>query len=582
MKSQFVTAWSVIIILCFSGVALAHHPSQDSTQSADILREKIEQLEKSDLYSRSATVREIYKHTLRRLYAEFTKALEDDISDLSKIQATIRGTQSESEVADQLKKLITERDVVSERLKTIMDDAASVAPKVSREAQPMLTTTAPASLLVSQPTNGISTSTSMVSSNPGRAANSLEVETKIAATPLLPANVQGNVTIKNKDGVAYDAKGVKVVLSQVGTDGTRTWKAETVTDANGDYNITVPAGAAEQCVVTASVADFSVEAPVTNSGTANLELLIRPMGEFSRAIVGLQQTGASSAKSTQRFFMDLTLSAPLPWGESHPFFGRRARMWGSARITSVPQQITSGVAEFAGAFAQKVGDVKVNELAQGVEFLVGGEYRLTGGGASRFGTFGSQTSTRFTISFIVGGGVITPFNPRDTIEIFKVFRDAPSLPSVPEGKEFIAFVSPDRDRFFRQYYGGFRLQTYYFDHRNPDIPLKRYPATLDITYGQNEAVTGGRFRGGVIRLEGFYPLPYDHLKFINLFGTALIKPTRTQITDPLILESAPTGTTVPANNVFLFTAPQINRDYYRIGVGIDLISLISKWRALQK
>jgi hypothetical protein len=95
-------------------------------------------------------------------------------------------------------------------------------------------------------------------------------------------------------------------------------------------------------------------------------------------------------------------------------------------------------------------------------------------------------------------------------------------------------------------------------------------------------VTGGRLRGGVIRLEGFFPLPYEGLKFINLFGTALIKPTRTQITEPLILEAAPTGTTVPANNVFLFTQPQINRDYYKVGVGIDLMSLISKWKAATK
>jgi hypothetical protein len=304
------------------------------------------------------------------------------------------------------------------------------------------------------------------------------------------------------------------------------------------------------------------------------------MGEFSRAIVGLEQSGASSAKSTQKFFMDLTLSTPLPWGKVDPFFGRRARSWGSIRITSVPQQITTGVAEFAGAFAQRVGEVKVNELAQGVEFLAGGEYRLTGSGPSRFGSFGGDTSTRFSLSFILGGGIITPFNPRDTLEIFKVFRDAPSFPSgVPEGKDFIAFVSPDRDRFFRQYYGGFRLQTHYFDYRNPDVPLKRYPATLDITYGQNEAVTGGRLRGGVIRLEGYYPLPYEGLKFINLFGTALIKPVRTKITDPLILEAAPAGTTIPANNVFLLTVPQINRDYYRVGVGIDFMSLISKWKA---
>jgi hypothetical protein len=80
---------------------------------------------------------------------------------------------------------------------------------------------------------------------------------------------------------------------------------------------------------------------------------------------------------------------------------------------------------------------------------------------------------------------------------------------------------------------------------------------LDITFGQNEAVTGGRLRGGIRRLEGYYPLPYEGLKFINLFGTAMMKLTRTKITDPLILEPAPTGTTVPGQNVVIITVPKL-------------------------
>jgi hypothetical protein len=579
MRTRSATVLCLIIILCLSKASMAQSPSQSTPQSADTLREKIEQLEKTEMTSRSATVQEMYKRTLARLYAEFSKAVEDDISDLKKIEATIRGAQSEnnSEVAAQLKKLITERDVVNEKLKTLADDSESVVSKFSAESSRMLASTAPAALLVNQPANGFrSVANSFVSAVSGSPAPA-------AAVVAGPIQVQGNVNVKN-NGQSVHAQNVTVVLSKVSATGEREKKAQTITDMNGDYSLAL-SDEPGQYIVTASVDNFAADLPVTvvatpsNNNGVDLELLVRPMGEFSRAIVGLEQAGASSAKSTQRFFMDLTLSAPLPWGKVDPFFGRRLRSWGSARITSVPQQITSGVAEFAGAFAQKVGEVKVNELAQGMEFLAGGEYRLTGSGPSRFGTFGAESSTRFTLSFIVGGGVTTPFNPRDTLEVFKVFRDAPGLPEVPDGKDFLAFVSPDRDRFFRQFYGGFRLQTYYFDYRNPDIPLKRYPATLDITYGQNEAVTGGRLRGGVIRLEGFYPLPYDKLKFINLFGTAMIKPARTKITDPLILEAAPAGTTLPADNVFLHTVPQINRDYYRVGVGIDFMSLISKWKA---
>jgi hypothetical protein len=579
MKPRFVAVFCFLIVLSFSRVSVAQQPNENTIASADTLRERIEQLEKTELSSRSTTVQDMYKRTLVRLYTEFSEALDAEISDLKKIEQAVEGTRSanNSEVAAQLKQLTTERDVVNEKRKTLNGDTASVASRFSREPRAALPTTAPESVLPRQP----AASASIVSEALPRMANSSVAIEAPAAAPPIPFS--GKIEVNN-DGKVSNARGARVVLSSVAADGKRTAVDETKTQDDGTYTLNAPAPDAKaaipvQYVITAYVGDFSAERP---SSQPKFAVLVRPLGEFSRAIVGLEQSGASSAKSSQRFFMDLTLSAPLPWGKKDQYFGRHFRTWGSIRVTSVPQQINTGVAAFAGAFAEKVGEVKVNELAHGLEFLAGGEYRIPGGFKTEFGSFGANVTTRFTLSFILGGGIITPFTPRDTLEIFKVFRDAPGLPTVPEGKEFIAFVSPDRDRFFRQFYAGLRLQTHYFDYENPDVPLKRYPATLDITYGQNEAVTGGRLRGGVIRLEGFFPLPYEGLKFINLFGTALIKPTRTQITEPLILEAAPTGTTVPANNVFLFTQPQINRDYYKVGVGIDLMSLISKWKAATK
>lgn len=372
-------------------------------------------------------------------------------------------------------------------------------------------------------------------------------------------------------------------------DGGRDVIKTSKTGRDGNYILSLEPG---DYVIVADMGGFTTEEPISivapASGTTwavpqvDLQLLVRPLGEFARAIVGLEQAGASSAKSSQKYFFDLTLSTPLrlPFSKTiDPFFGQRTRVWGTVRVTSVPQQLTAPVGTFATQFAQEVSKVKVNEVAQAIEFLAGGEIRLTKKWIN-FGSFDGKTTNKFNLSFIFGGGAITPTNPRDTLEVFKIFPGAPRLPEIPAGKELIAFVSPDRDRFFRQFYAGFRAHGYYFDYKNPDIPLKRYPATLDVTFGMNESVTGGRLRGGVVRIEGFYPLPYNELEFINLFGTAIIKPTRTQIQDPLILEAAPEGTTVPATNVLLVTVPQINRDYYRVGVGIDLISLIKKLPAV--
>ena len=108
---------------------------------------------------------------------------------------------------------------------------------------------------------------------------------------------------------------------------------------------------------------------------------------------------------------------------------------------------------------------------------------------------------------------------------------------------------------------------------------------LDIMYGQNEFVTGGRLRGGVFRLDGYFPLPFEQLKFINLFATALLRPGRSNINTPLILEpvdTAKTPVTVPGPDVAIVPFPQINRDYYRVGAGIDFMSFVQALKNLGK
>src|SRR5262249_41114359 len=153
----------------------------------------------------------------------------------------------------------------------------------------------------------------------------------------------------------------------------------------------------------------------------------------------------------------------------------------------------------------------------------------------------------------------------DSVELFQVSPEAiKAFPNVDfTGKTIIAFVPSDRDRFFRTYFAGIRLKTYFSED-----DYKRPPAMLDITFGQIEAVTGGRLRGGVFRIEGFYPLPInftsDKTGFLYLFGSANMKFSRTNIQDPLILAPAPSTTPFPASNVVFITVPQLNRDYYRI------------------
>ena len=75
-------------------------------------------------------------------------------------------------------------------------------------------------------------------------------------------------------------------------------------------------------------------------------------------------------------------------------------------------------------------------------------------------------------------------------------------------------------------------------------------------------------------MDGYFPLPYDSLNFINLFGTAIFRPVRSQIVQTTILEKVD-GKLFDAKTALL-PVSQFNRDYYRVGVGIDFVSFVGK------
>ncbi len=314
-------------------------------------------------------------------------------------------------------------------------------------------------------------------------------------------------------------------------------------------------------------------------------------GPLLRTIVGFEQAGVSSAQSKQNFFFDLLYDRPLGL-RLDPDLGAPLRGWGNLRISSVPQQINTSVAQFAAGFAQQVGNLQVNQVAQSFEFLGGIEYRLFPGppkknkrNESRRNDIGyaipppSDRDIRevASLNLILGGGVITPLTPQDSVQEFDVPANQPTFfTQYPQavGKQFVAFTLPDRNRFFRQAYGGLRLMS----HPLGDSARVRFPETLDITYGFNESITGGRIRGGVLRLEGFVPIPYASVSWIYFFGTGMFKPGgRAVITSPFLLQTAPAGTLPSDPNAVVIITPQANRDYYRIGMGIDFIDLVKNW-----
>jgi hypothetical protein len=340
---------------------------------------------------------------------------------------------------------------------------------------------------------------------------------------------------------------------------------------------------------------------------------LKRTGEIATAIVGFEQAGASAASSSQHFFFNFFISRPLPFtwlGRANGYdktkdefdetFGPRLKWWGNVRISSAPRQINTEVAQFVRGFSEEIGKLKVNELAQSAEFMSGLEYRLTGWKGYFWGQ-SEDSYQQFSLSLFGGAGAIGPLEPVETLRVFEV---PPPNSAVAErffntypqarGRQYIGFVSPDRDRFYRQYSAGLRLTTFYADENK--TRMSSPPAMISVSLGRNELVTGGTFRGVVARLEAFYPLPIgkdrkDRFSSIYLFGSAQKRLSKVHISEPFILNPVTVMTKAPCpnppaqdslapciilndfvSNGVTVTAPS-NRDIYKIGVGVDLIRL---------
>jgi hypothetical protein len=361
----------------------------------------------------------------------------------------------------------------------------------------------------------------------------------------------------------------------------------TTTDKDGFYSVTLDKNKTGEAYTFSTEADnyLTKRKVVVTDSDLELDLPIedRPVSLLTRAVVGYQQAGASSSDFEQNYFFDLFVSQSLPFRQKiNPDFGERWRTWGAIRVISAPQSGNVTIGSLAnGGLVTNISNLKANEAARVFDYLGGIEVRLPWfSNTSLLPSFDRDTKQKFSLSFIAGGGFATPSVPSQTVRKFKIsdqFR-ADYKKQVGDGqldgKDFVAFAQSDRDRFFRQYYAGFRIQTFFFNRHN--VPLQRFPAQLDLQFGINEYVTGGRARGGVLRLDGYFPLPYENLKFINLFGTAMVRPVRSSIKAPLILEEVTTPETKFDPKTVMLPVSQFNRDYYRVGVGLDFVSFIGK------
>jgi hypothetical protein len=217
-----------------------------------------------------------------------------------------------------------------------------------------------------------------------------------------------------------------------------------------------------------------------------------------RLVVGFEKAAAVSADPVQKLFVDLYFDRAIA-GSS------RLRAWGDLRLGSLPRTINSTALSLPGDVVTAAAGATLNALTQSGEFLVGADYRLT-----RLGTTGAR------VSLIESYGASTPLAP-----------------------------APGRNAFQRQYYSGLRIGGL----AAADDSSARH--VVDIAIGQNDAVTGGAWRGTVVRIDSFFSLPVSGDVFY-LYGTALVKTSG--------------------------TGRGASQDVYRVGAGIDIVQLLKVLR----
>jgi hypothetical protein len=299
----------------------------------------------------------------------------------------------------------------------------------------------------------------------------------------------------------------------------------------------------------------------------------RLQDEIMRAVVGFEQQGASGTDSNQNFIFDFFITRPV-------FKAGHVRWWGDVKVGAFPQQVNTELVTFGQQFAETFGQLKVNQLAQSAGFVTGPEFMLTPG-----------MTKKFQLSLIAGAGATGPNSPSDNVNVFQVPDTASpqyatytkQFGPVPPGGKYVAFLPQSNGRFLRQWQAGLRLYSFYTGVKNG---LGGLPATVEFSIGQNELVTSSRLSGLVGHVSAMHPFSFgpagqpDKKVILYLFGEVTNAYARSIIKDapaPLAPALDSSSNPIPITNpgVYTVSVPSNRRDTYRIGVGIELVSVLN-------
>jgi hypothetical protein len=407
-----------------------------------------------------------------------------------------------------------------------------------------------------------------------------------------------------------------------------------LTRAGSAAPTTITAASTSTGIFTASVtpplnANDMIAVQVTGSGLSMTPVTLGPIFVpaantstlYVLGLTGINATGSSSSGASQQYFAEFDVIAPWNCGGgkiAHPL-QHKCWLWLNPRIASVPALNSAALTTLASSLGGGVGNQTAGQITQSIEFQGGLEFYVKSPwDGAQFGR--NHDWDRSAVSIIVGGGVVTPFSASSNAAEFGLnanaaqqFNQTPALASLypqlagalcnygyagaacpktpatlnPSGvPSVVAFVTPARARFYRDFYAGIRLRTFYLKGACPDPSLhlpetgckldNTFPGTFDIRFGEDETVTAGRLVPLVMTLAANYPLPGTNGS-VRVFASVYLRMQANRDSNPLALVPAASYATLDQPSVVVQPVAASDQDYYRLGLGVDLVPLIARW-----
>jgi hypothetical protein len=261
--------------------------------------------------------------------------------------------------------------------------------------------------------------------------------------------------------------------------------------------------------------------------------------------------------------------------------------WMDAKLGSMPTLKTSALSSISSpsAAVSSSGIMTIGDIAQTFEFRTGLTFAIARrvgiisgiGGSSPINSItGAQEygfSKNLYEQFVGNPSLQTKYAPLWTAlntdaSVAGCFTTTPA----PSGcaATTVAFVLPDRSRFYRDYFGGFRILTKDGDN---------FPGFMDVTLGQDETVTGGMLRGVVLTLGGDYPLAGGT---VRVFGSVHLRVAANSNAVSLDMSPVTAAVSPTSPSVVIQPTLPLDQDYFRVGLAVDLQKIISALTTAKK